>query len=76
MKKSLLILLALFIIGCSDPKVFILSDQKENRYFVQKLVDNAFEKNLIGNSPLIVINGIPFKYNKKQDTILLPLKKI
>jgi len=24
---------------------------------------------------LIVINGIPFKYNKEQDTILLPLKK-
>lgn len=75
MQKSLLILLSLFSVGCSNQKVFILNDKDESKYFVQKLVGAAFEKDLIGKSPLIVINGIPFKYNKKQDTIFLPLKK-
>lgn len=75
MSKYLLILLSLLTVGCSNPKVFILNDIKDKNYYVQKLVDNAFEKDLIGKSPLIVINGIPFQYDKKQDTIVLPLKK-
>ncbi|WP_281634159.1 hypothetical protein [Flavobacterium luteolum] len=75
MKKNLLILLSLITVGCSNPKVFILNDKEESKSFVQKLVGTAYEKDLIGNSPLIVIDGIPFKYNKKKDTILLPLKK-
>jgi len=75
MKKNLLILLSLITVGCSNPKVFILNDKEESKSFVQKLVCKAYEKDLIGKSPLIVIDGIPFKYNKKEDTILLPLKK-
>ncbi|MDY0989049.1 hypothetical protein SOM12_16570 [Flavobacterium sp. CFBP9031] len=76
MQKSFLILLSLLAVGCSNPKVFILNEKEESKYFVQQLVGTAFEKDLIGESPLIVINGIPFKYNKKQDTIFLPLKKL
>lgn len=76
MQKSFLILLSLFAIGCSNPKVFVLNEKEESRYFVQKLVNTAFENDLIGESPLIVVNGTSFKYNKKQDTILLPLKKL
>lgn len=75
MKKSLVILSSIILIGCSKPKVFILNDTQENKYYVQELVSNAFEENLIEKSPLIVIDGIPFRYNKAQDTILLPLKK-
>lgn len=74
MQKTLFVFLSILIMGCSSPKVFILNDAKD-KYYVQELIGNAFEKDLIGKSPLIVINGIPFKYNKKQDTILLPLKK-
>lgn len=76
MQKYFLIFLSLVALGCSNPKVFILNEKEESKYFVQQLVGNAFEKDLIGESPLIVINGIPFKYNKKQDTIFLPLKKL
>lgn len=76
MQKYFLIFLSLLALGCSNPKVFILNEKEESKYFVQQLVGNAFEKDLIGESPLIVINGIPFKYNKKQDTIFLPLKKL
>ena len=65
----------MILLGCSKPKTFILNDIKENKYFVSELINQAFEENQIGKSPLIVINGIPFQYDKKQDTILLPLKK-
>jgi hypothetical protein len=75
MKRTLLLLSSTIILGCSSPKAFVLNDVKENKYIVSKLVNNAFEENQIGKSPLIVIDGIPFKYDKKQDTIVLPLKK-
>ncbi|MDA6071402.1 hypothetical protein NJT12_17415 [Flavobacterium sp. AC] len=75
MKRALLLFISTIIIACSKPKAFILNDTKENKYFVLESVNNAFEKNQIDKSPLIVINGIPFKYNKEQDTIILPLKR-
>ena len=75
MKRTLLLLSSTLILGCSKPQAFVLNDTKENNYFVSELVNKAFEENQIDKSPLIVINGIPFQYNKKQDTIILPLKK-
>lgn len=76
MKRALLIFaLVILITGCSNPKVFILNDKNENKYFVLNSINTAFQENQIGESPLIVINGIPFKYNKKQDSIILPFKK-
>ncbi|MFW0736523.1 hypothetical protein [Flavobacterium sp. T12S277] len=76
MKQILLLLSCAITIGCSNnPHTFILSDKKENKYFVAESIHRAFEEDLIEKSPLIVINGVPFRYNKKQDTILLPLKK-
>ncbi|MCR4032822.1 MULTISPECIES: hypothetical protein [Flavobacterium] len=75
MKHILLILFALIAIGCSKPKTFLLNDNEKNKYYVSEFVNTVFEKDLIESSPLIVINGIPFKYNKSKDTILLPLKK-
>lgn len=74
MKQFLLIFFCTLLTGCSNPRIFILDDTQENKYFVSDLIDNIKE-NQIGKSPLIVINGIPFKYEKSQDTILLPLKK-
>lgn len=76
MKRILLLLSCTITIGCSNnPHTFILNDKKENKYFVAQSINRAFEEDLIEKSPLIVINGVPFRYNKKQDTILLPLKK-
>ncbi|MGE6352622.1 hypothetical protein ACQKCJ_01965 [Flavobacterium sp. NPDC079362] len=75
MKRALLLFFSTIIIACSKPKAFILNDTKENKYFVLESVNNAFEKKQIDKSPLIVINGIPFKYDKEQDTIILPLKR-
>jgi hypothetical protein len=75
MKSPLLIILSATLFGCSNPKAFVLNDTEENKYFVSESIKNAFETNQIDTSPLIVIDGIPFSYNKKQDIILLPLKK-
>ncbi|KQB41025.1 hypothetical protein [Flavobacterium aquidurense] len=75
MKGTLLVFSFTIFLGCSKPPAFVLNDTKENKYFVSKLVNQAFEENQIDKSPLIVINGISLKYNKKQDTIILPLKK-
>lgn len=75
MKRILFLLLSITLLGCSNPQVFVLNDTKENQHFVLKPINQAFEENQIGKSPLIVINGTPFEYDKTQDTILLPLKK-
>lgn len=75
MKRIFTLLSSTLLIGCSNPKTFILNDTVTNKYFVSTLIKDTFEKDEIGKSPLIVIDGIPFTYNKKQDTILLPFKK-
>ena len=75
MKRALTILSSAIFLGCSNPHTFVLNDTKQNQYFVSESINQAFEKNEIDRSPLIVINGIPFRYNKDQDTIILPLKK-
>lgn len=76
MKHYFAILLTIIIAGCSHPKVFILNESSnENKYFVSESVGLAFKKNQIKENPLVVINGIPFKYDKRQDTITLPLKR-
>ncbi|WP_239023069.1 hypothetical protein [Flavobacterium endoglycinae] len=74
-KQFLLISISVIIIGCTKSKTFILNDSGKNRYYVSKFINDIFEENQIGKSPLIVIDGIPFKYDKIKDTILLPLKK-
>lgn len=75
MKRTLIILSSILFLGCSNPHTFVLNDTKQNQHFVSERINQAFEKNEIDRSPLIVINGIPFRYNKNQDTIVLPLKK-
>ncbi|MCV9932025.1 hypothetical protein OIU80_06995 [Flavobacterium sp. LS1R47] len=75
MKQILLVLSSIVILGCSNPHTFILNDIEVNKYFISGSINHAFKENKIDKSPLIVINGVPFEYNKKQDTILLPLKK-
>jgi len=75
MKSSLLIILSATLFGCSHPHAFVLNDTEKNKYYVSEMVNKVFEENQINESPLIVIDGIPFEYDKKQDTILLPLKK-
>ncbi|MET0946487.1 MAG: hypothetical protein ABWY22_13830 [Flavobacterium sp.] len=75
MKRTLLLLSSILAIGCSNQHAFVLNDSDKNKYFVLESINHAIEKDQIGKSPFIVIDGIPFNYNKKQDTILLPLKK-
>jgi hypothetical protein len=75
MKRVLLVVYSIIALGCSNPQTFILKDTEANKYFVSESIYHAIKEDQIDESPLIVINGIPFEYNKKQDTILLPLKK-
>lgn len=75
MKRFLLLLSCTIVAGCSNPHTFLLNDKKQNQYFVSESIQQAFEKDIIKKSPLIVINGVPFRYDKKQDTIILPLEK-
>ncbi|MFC0778303.1 hypothetical protein [Flavobacterium sp. HJSW_4] len=75
MKHISLLFLSVITIGCSKPKVFLLNEAGKNRYYVSEFINTAFEENQIKTAPLIVINGIPFRYDKNKDTIILPFKK-
>lgn len=75
MKRIALTLFSTLVLGCSNPHTFVLNDTKENKPFELEQIHRAYQEGQIEGSPIIVINGIPFRYNKKQDTIVLPLKK-
>ena len=85
MKKMLFAILACVILSCSIQKKIVESNSKEHTFLLQdndslkfQLVEaiktTYVEKSFI-NSPVVAIDGIIFKYNKAQDTIVLPLKK-
>lgn len=58
-----------------SPKSFILKDINSDKYYLADSVNSAFRQGYIGKSPLVAIDGIVFKYQKKLDTIMLPLSK-
>ena len=63
------------IITTTKTKVFLLENDDESQYYLVDKMKDAFEKNQIIDSPLIAIDGIPFEYDKKLNTVLLPLTK-
>lgn len=63
------------IITTIKSKVFLLENEDESEYYLIDKIKNAFEKNQITDSTLIVIDGIPFEYDKKLNTVILPLTK-
>jgi hypothetical protein len=74
--KSTLIIVTLFcLISCGKPKIFILRDANNDKYYLSDSVKIAFKKGYIEKAPLIAIDGVPFDYRKNLDTIVLPLKK-
>ena len=55
--------------------MFLLENEDESQYYLFDKMKDAFEKNQIIDSPLIAIDGVPFEYDKKLNTVLLPLTK-
>ncbi len=58
-----------------SPKSFILKDTDRSKYYLADSVNKIFRQGYIGKSPLIAIDGTVFKYQKKLDTVMLPLSK-
>ena len=63
------------IITTTKTKVFLLENEDESQYYLFDKMKDAFEKDQIIDSPLIAIDGVPFEYDKKLNTVLLPLTK-
>lgn len=63
------------IITTFKTKIFLLENEDELQYFLVNTIKTAFEKNQINDSPLIAIDGVPIKYDKTLNSIVLPIKK-
>lgn len=74
--KKTLLLISLTFLSCSKPTIFVLKDNDENnKYSLSDSVKMAFKNDAINKTPLVAIDGIVWKYDKKADTVNLPLKK-
>ena len=58
-----------------NPKAFVLKDIDSDKYFLADSINKAFHEGHTGQTPLIAIDGIAFKYPRKLDTVALPLSK-
>ena len=86
MKKILFIILICLLAGCATKRftyrnndkqhVFLLRDDDVSKFYLIDSLKSAYKRGIIINSPLIAIDGIVFQYNKDQDTIYLPIKKL
>jgi hypothetical protein len=56
-------------------KSFILKDINNDKYYLADSVNRVFRQGYIGQSPLVAIDGTVFQYQKKLDTVILPLSK-
>lgn len=74
--KTTFILISLILSSCSKPTIFVLQDKDEDiRYYVSDSVKIAFRNEAVNKTPLIAIDGVVLEYDKKADTVKLPLKK-
>ncbi|MEO6454066.1 MAG: hypothetical protein ABIN97_08345 [Ginsengibacter sp.] len=58
-----------------NPKIFVLKDISDDKYYLADSINRIFQKGYIAQSPLIAIDGVVFKYQRNLDTIMLPLLK-
>ena len=74
--KKTFLLISLTFLSCSKPIIFVLKDSEESsKYSLSDSVKIAFRNDLVNKTPLVAIDGIILEYDKKSDTIQLPLKK-
>jgi hypothetical protein len=75
MKSKIIIFCLLVFVGCGKPKIFVLQGPANDRYYLSDSIAIVFRKGYIDKAPLISIDGVPFEYQKKLDTIILPINK-
>jgi hypothetical protein len=63
------------VITTIKSKIFLLDNEDDSMYYLVDKIKIAFENDQIANTPLIVIDGVPFEYDKMLNTIILSLKK-
>jgi hypothetical protein len=74
--KKILVLISLTFLSCNKPTIFVLKDNDvHSRYSLSDSVKIAFKNDAVNKTPLVAIDGIVWKYNKKLDTVILPLGK-
>ncbi len=72
--KKLSIFIILSVISC-NPKTFTLKDKDYKKFFLDKEIKKGYKEGVLSKKPLVVINGVVFKYNENADTIAIPLNK-
>ncbi|MFH6944974.1 hypothetical protein [Flavobacterium sp. FlaQc-50] len=75
MKQILILFTLLVIIGCSKDTIFVLKDTDNQKYYLSDSIRKIAQNNQISLSPIIIIDGIPIKYDIEKDTVFLPLQK-
>ena len=76
MRYKLIIVLALFTVSCQSlPKTFVLKDPEPDKFYLADSIASKYKNKIIGNAPLIAIDGTEFPYRSNLDTIVLPLYK-
>jgi hypothetical protein len=75
MKQILILFTLLVIIGCSKDTIFVLKDTDNQKYYLSDSIHKIAQNSQISLSPIIIIDGIPIKYDIEKDTVFLPLQK-
>jgi hypothetical protein len=75
MKQILLLLIIIMIFGCTKKTFFVLKDTDNQKYYLSDSIHKIAQNNQISLSPIIIIDGIPIKYDIEKDTVFLPLQK-
>lgn len=65
MAKTILTFLSLvFLFSCSSNR-YLLVDENEDKFFLSKQIKEQRKKGLISSKPIIVIDGVPHRFDKE-----------
>jgi len=62
MKKFFVIILSLVILGSCSSKRYLLSDNNADKSFLVNTLKEAKSKGLISKKPIVVVDGVPYRY--------------
>ena len=74
MKKLLFIFILSLFIGCKSNRYF-LSDSGKDKMFLIERINEMSEKGLISKKPIIVLDGVPLRFNHELKKKRLSLSK-
>src|ERR1035437_9884833 len=65
MKNTILIVCLFLLVASCSKNRYLLTDRGNDRYFLQQRIDESAKGGMISKTPMLVIDGHPFRFDEE-----------